>query len=190
MYMPKSIPVQQEQVDTIIALRKRNTSIAQISAMTGIPAFRISHIWRAYKFEALGIERELEEHVVSMTNDGLSSYEIAAKLGWSVSQIRLVQYRCRASGIIPLRKHQARLPNKRRTEITSRDYEIWRLVKTGLPVKDISIEHKVTRARIYQIIADVDARIVYWNSIEHNLLTPTQRLVIQASKTLSPLDPQ
>lgn len=185
--MPKSIPVQQEQVDVVVALRKRNMPVAQIVAMTGIPAFRIANIWKAYKTEALGIEQDLQEDVVSMTKNGFSPYEIAAQLGWSVSMIRLVQYRFRASGILPARKHQARSPSTRRTEITPRDYEIWRTVKDGsLSVMDIAVQHNLTRARIYQIIADVDARIAYWQTNPKDL-TDIQRRVIDAAVDLQPL---
>ncbi len=189
--MPKSTSVQQEQVDVVVALRKRNTPVAQIVTMTGIPAFRIANIWRAYKTEALGIEQDLEEDVVSMTKNGFSAYEIAAQLGWSVSQIRLVQYRFRASGIIPTRKHQARVPSTRRTEISPRDYEIWRITKDGsLSAIDAAAQHNLTRARVYQIIADVDARIAYWQAFEKSDLTPIQQRVVDAAKTLSPLEEQ
>jgi DNA-binding CsgD family transcriptional regulator len=185
--MRPSTPIGEELRQQIVDLKRRRYTVKEIVSKTGVPEFRITQIWKAFRDDALGISSALDEDVSRLTSQGLNASEIAERLGWSVHQIRLVQYRQRVSGKILRAVHNARPPERRRTEITPRDYEIWRQIKAGQGASDIANHHAMSRARVYQIIADVDARIAYWQTIDLKTLTDIQRRVIDAAVDLRPL---
>ena len=182
--MRPSTPLSEDLRRTVIDLKRRRYTVKQIAVQTGVPAFRIVQIWKSFRDDALGISSELDEDVSELTFQGLNASEIAERLGWSVHQIRLVQYRQRVSGKVLRTTHKSRPPERRRTEISSRDYEIWRQAKTGQSAIDIANNYTMSRARVYQIIADVSARIAYWKTIDPKGLTDMQRHVIDAAVSL------
>lgn len=181
----RKLSLEPENAAVVIAMRQKGLTYKVISEATKIPKFRVEHIWRAFKGEKLGLHHDTESQISALEEKGLSAYDIAATLGCSVSLVRTIQYRKRASGVAAPKEIPEISERRGRRTVSSRDYEVWRRMKTGEKVSVISEEHGVTRARIYQIFSDVEARLHHY--AKRDSLDEDKKRIMRAAERYAPL---
>jgi len=180
----------QDVKDRIIELRKMKMSYASISIKVGRPVSYVAAVWRMWMQDLLGTYSDDDMAIRELAEQGKPAPQIAAELGVSVSKVRLVLYQARAYGAINqahVSSHKAKDPSKRRNDISWRDYEVWRRYKLGVAGTNLSTQFQVTSARIYQIIADVSARIAYLETLDPAAIAESARHVLFHASTLTQL---
>lgn len=180
----------QDIKDRIIELRKMNMSYADISIEVNRPASYVSAVWRMWMRDLLNNHTDDELAIRALAEQGNPAPRIAAELGVSVSKVRVVLYQARAYGTLNqggVSPHKAKDPSKRRNDISWRDYEIWRRHKLGVAGTMLSVRFELTAARVYQIIADVSARIEYLGSLDPDAITESARYILSHAATLTQL---
>lgn len=180
----------QDIKDRIIELRKMNMSYDDISIEVNRPASYVTAVWRMWVRDLLGTHTETDLAIQDLAEQGNHAPQIAAKLGVSVSKVRVVLYQARAYGTLNqghVSPHKAKDPRKRRNDISWRDYEIWRRYKLGTVGHALSIQFGITSARVYQIIADVSARIEYLGSLDPEGVTESAQYILSHAATLTQL---
>ena len=182
--------VPQDVKDRIIELRRMKMSYESISIKVGRPALYVAAVWRMWMQDLLGTHSDDDMAIRELAGQGKPAPQIAAELGVSVSKVRSTIYQARAYGSIgqvEATPHKAKDPSKRRNDISWRDYEVWRRYKLGTHGTKLSARFKLTAARIYQIIADVSARIEYLESLDPATITESARHVLLHASTLTQL---
>lgn len=182
--------VSQDIKDRIIELRKMKMSYTNISAEVGRPASYVAAVWRMWMQDLLGTHSENDMAIRELAEQGKSSTQIAAELNVSASKVRTVLYQARAYGTInqaSVSSHKAKDPRERRNDISWRDYEIWRRYKLGTTGTMLSTRFELTSARVYQIIADISARIEYLGSLDPDTITESAQYILSHAATLTQL---
>lgn len=179
----------QDVKDRIIELRKMKMSYASISIEVGRPVSYVAAVWRMWMQDLLGTYSDDDMAIRELAEQGKLAPQIAAELGVSVSKVRSTIYAARAYGEISAQVsvHKARDPRRRRGEISWRDYELWRRSKLGASRSVLAKQFRMTRARVYQILADVSARIAYLETLAPDAVTETARHVLFHASTLTQL---
>lgn len=181
--------VSQDVKNRIIELRKMKMSYASISIEVGRPVSYVAAVWRMWMQDLLGTYSDDDMAIRELAEQGKLAPQIAAELGVSVSKVRSTIYAARAYGEISTRAfvHKARDPRRRRGEISWRDYELWRRSKLGASGSVLATQFRMTRARVYQIIADVSARIEYLRSLDPDAITESARYILSHAAPLTQL---
>ena len=179
----------QEVKDRIIEMRRSNMSYDEISIIVDRSPGYVSAIWRMWMRELLGTHSSTDAMILEQAAEGKGATTIAAELNLSVSKVRSTIYAARAYGEISAQVsvHKARDPRRRRGEISWRDYELWRRSKLGAARSVLAKQFRMTRARVYQILADVSARIAYLETLAPDAVTETARHILLHAATLAQL---
>lgn len=182
-------PVSDETLNNIIRMRLQGGKVKDIAEKLGLKDYFVSSVWRTYKREKLEMQSDsdnIRKTALSMANEGLNANQIAAQLNLSVSAVRSWIYDARAYGkviIEPRVNKPIQLGRKKlNAPIPYRNYDIWRRLRSGGSAEALAESFGISKARIYQIVKEVDARLDYFESVGEENLSEENKNTLLMSK--------